>query len=225
MDRPDPDPTAGQGLIERASIISEAKSFGSKALWFVAFLTVAAFWLRSAYIQDAAPVEYLIKDARQYADYGFNLAQHATFSLDRNSPAPRPDSFRSPGYPLLIALSIHAGGDRGFYPLMLYVQAVLGALTVLLTFFLCRRFMPTWAALTAAGLVAVCPHLIVMTSYLLTETLFGFLLLAVLVCFQAAFAGRGMPFFLFGGILSGSAYLVNEAVLFLPPLLAGLASV
>ncbi|MDF1594121.1 MAG: glycosyltransferase family 39 protein [Desulfobacterales bacterium] len=163
------------------------------------------------------------KDARQYADYGFNLAQHATFSLERNSPAPKPDSFRSPGYPLLIALSIQAGGDRGFYPLMLYVQAVFGALTVLLTFFLCRRFMPSWASLTAAGLVAICPHLIVMTSYLLTETLFGFLLLAALVCFQSAFAKRGTLFFLFGGILFGSAYLVNEAVLFLPFLLAGLS--
>ncbi|MDF1594122.1 MAG: hypothetical protein P1P89_21645 [Desulfobacterales bacterium] len=60
MDRPDPDPTAGQGLVERASITSDAKSFGSKVLWFVAFLTVAAFWIRCAYIQDAAPVENLI---------------------------------------------------------------------------------------------------------------------------------------------------------------------
>jgi len=100
--------------------MSSAKASGPKVLWFVAFLAIAALWLRMAYIQDAPPVEKLIKDARQYADYGFNLVQHATFSLERNSPAPKPDSFRSPGYPLLIALSIQAGGDRGFYPLMLY---------------------------------------------------------------------------------------------------------
>ncbi|MFH1028136.1 MAG: glycosyltransferase family 39 protein [Pseudomonadota bacterium] len=176
-----------------------------------------------AFIQDAVPFENLIKDARQYADYGFNLARHATFSLERNLQSPKPDSFRSPGYPLLIALSILASGDRGFYPLMLHVQAVLGALMVPLTFFLSRRFMPSWASLTAAGLIAICPHLIVMTSYLLTETLFGFLLLSALVCFQTAFAKREIHLFYLCGVLFGSAFLVNETVLFLPLLLAGLS--
>ncbi len=56
------------------------------------------------------------------------------------------------------------------------VQILLSTLTILLSFFLFRGFLPRYVAATGALFVALCPHLVTMNAYLLTETLFCFFL-------------------------------------------------
>jgi 4-amino-4-deoxy-L-arabinose transferase-like glycosyltransferase len=77
-------------------------------------------------------------------------------------------------------------------------------------------FLPRVWALNAAGLTALSPHLVVCSGYLLTETLFAFvLLLAILLFFRAMKRWKQMDWLLSGGCF-GYAYLVNQTILFIP---------
>lgn len=61
---------------------------------------------------------------------------------------------------------------------ILFSQVIISTLTILAAFLFFRGFLSSFWSLAAALLTALSPHLIVMTSYLLTETLFCFLLVA-----------------------------------------------
>jgi len=153
----------------------------------IIFLTICliisvALFIRIKYVENTKIYKPIRADARQYVIYGYNLYHHGIFSKELSSNEPLPDSSRSPGYPLLMSLAFMIGGKRGFYPIVIYTQTILSALSVYLTFLLGIRILSSvWWALFAASLVAISPHLISMTSYLLTETLFGFILLLALV--------------------------------------------
>lgn len=184
-------------------------------------ISTIALFIRIQYINHTDVYKPIRADACQYVSYGYNLAYHGVFSKEiPSSNTPSPDSFRSPGYPLLIALSFLLGGDNGFYPIVIYTQIILSVLLVPLTFYLGILFLPLWGATAAACLVAFSPHLISMTSYLLTETLFAFIFITAIICFYHAIKRQHVFLFIFAGFLFGYAYLTNETVLFIPFLLA-----
>jgi 4-amino-4-deoxy-L-arabinose transferase-like glycosyltransferase len=109
---------------------------------------------------------------------------------------------------------------KHFYPIVIYFQIILGTLLVPLTFFVGIRFLSLSWSLFAALLVAVSPHLISMTSYLLTETFFSFLLLSISYLLCKALEKKRLFYFIFAGLFSGFAYLTNETALFIPFLFA-----
>ena len=201
---------------------SDVQSMSTRsAALIVVLVTVCALFFRVAYVRNTVVENPIRSDARQYVIYASNLVERGVFSKDL-SETPRPDSFRSPGYPLLVALTLKIAGDgkppdqNAFYPFLLHLQAVLGALMVPLTFGLGTRFLPRWAALVAATAVALSPHLVTLTGYVLTETLFGLLALAATLAFALALE-RDSPWrFAAAGALFGSAYLTNATVLFVP---------
>ena len=187
----------------------------------LACLMVSSVLIRAYYIKSTVIISPIRADARQYIIYGYNLSHHATFSKESPSDNPTPDSFRSPGYPLLVALSFKIGGEKGYYDLLLYFQAVLGGLIPVLTYMAGILFLPFMWALTAAILVAINPHLIAMTSYCLTETLFSFTLILSIFFFLYSLKNNKILFFIVSSILWGWTYLVNETALFLPYILSG----
>ncbi|WYD81701.1 MAG: glycosyltransferase family 39 protein [Candidatus Electrothrix gigas] len=181
----------------------------------VCLVTITALFLRVEYVEQTVIHTPIRADARQYVIYGYNIYSHGIFSKELSSD-PSPDSFRSPGYPLLISLAVMLGGKNGFYPIVIYFQAILSALLVPLTFFIGIRFLSRFWAMFAAILVAISPHLISMTSYLLTETLFSFILLSAIISFYWALEKKHLFYFVLSGLLFGFAYLTNETALFLP---------
>jgi hypothetical protein len=181
----------------------------------LSFISAAALFLRIQYVERTVIDTPIRADARQYVVYGYNLANHGVFSKEP-SKTPTPDSLRSPGYPLLIALSFWLGGMKGYYVLAIYTQVVLSALMVPLTFFLSIMFMSFWGAIATACLVAFSPHLVSLTSYLLTETLFSFVLLTAILSFCLAWRHGNSILFFLAGILFGCAYLTNETAFFVP---------
>ncbi|MCI5158647.1 MAG: hypothetical protein D3906_09470, partial [Candidatus Electrothrix sp. AUS1_2] len=185
----------------------------------LSFITVFALFIRVKYIEHTVIDNPIRADARQYVIYGYNIYSHGTFSQELSSK-PQPDSYRSPGYPFLISLAFIIGGKHGFYPLVIYFQTILSALLIPLSFFVGRRFLPLFWSVFAALLVAVSPHLISMTSYLLTETLFSFILLAAIHSFYLSLEKKHFFYFIVSGILFGFAYLTNETALFIPFLFA-----
>ncbi|MCE5248808.1 glycosyltransferase family 39 protein [bacterium] len=177
---------------------------------------VIALTLRIAYIRQTDIDTPIRADARNYVIYANNLVKFGTFSQEFPSENPQPDSYRSPGYPLFIALSFLTDGEKGFYPIVIYTQTVLSALCVVLTFYLGMQFLPVWYAFAASVLVAFSPHLVSMTSYVLTETLFSFVLLAALTFFHLAFRKHPYVFFTLSGLLFGYGYLINPTIVFFP---------
>ena len=99
------------------------------------------------------------------------------------------DTFTPAGYPLLLAVLRVVFGKS--YALVGYLQALLGAATCALGYLITRRITRSAkAALLASAVLAFYLPLIVYAGFLLTETLFAFLL--VLFVWLAR-QGRGSP--------------------------------
>jgi len=186
------------------------------SIYLLAFIFVAAFFIRVQFVRLTVDNLYIERDAKEYTLYAHNLFKHGIFSKAISEEKLQPDSFRSPGYPLFIALIMAAGGEQRYLPVLIYTQAILSALLVPLTFFTGIYFIPASVALVAAVLVALSPHLITITANVLTETLFAFLLLAAICCFQSALANKHKVLFIISAVFFGCAYLTNEASLFMP---------
>lgn len=187
------------------------------ALFFVFFIAVL---LRVNYVRKTVDDITIARDAEHYVTYGRNLAFYRTFSKQNDKFTPIPDSFRSPGYPFFIALAMKIGGESKYLKLVVYTQAFLSAALVPLTFFAGMFFLPIPAAIAAALLVAISPHLVTTTACLLTETLYSFLLLSAICVFQLAL--RNFTIWLAGtaAVLFGCAFLTNETTLFIPIILS-----
>jgi len=207
----------------------------------IASVLVLAFSLRLLFVWMGA-VEYPIRgDINQYVLYAWNLSHHGVFSADRPSPsAPAPNSYRTPGYPALLATTMLAAGHADlplragpsglqalgyqtdtWMRIALGLQILLGTATVGLVFLVGRCWLPRPAAVAAAAITALWPHLISFSGVLLSETLFGFaLLLAVWLLLRAE--GRGARGMGGAGLAWGVAYLVNPIVALFPLMAAAL---
>jgi hypothetical protein len=198
------------------------KNYSPSRLFTVSLLLllfISSLLIRFYYVDSTVIINPLRADARQYIIYGYNIVHHQTFSKEYPSEAPSPDSFRSPGYPLLVALSFIIGGETNFYSILMHLQILLSALVPILTFLIGIIFLPFIWSLTAALLVGFNPHLIAMTGYCLTETLFSFLIAGALLTLLYSFKTKKLPYCILSAIVWGFAYLTNETSLFLPYLL------
>ena len=174
-------------------------------------VTVAAV-LRAGFVSVARVHVPLRADAGEYAQYAKNLCMHGTYSVSAAVP-PAPDSFRSPGYPLFLALCRWLGGDGNWQLLATALQVLLGTLTVLLVYRLARTVVEFWPALVATALCALSPHLVVGCEYLLTECVTTFVVVAALwLVFGASSRARLVA----AAAVCGFAVLCNEALVFLP---------
>ncbi|NLI34712.1 MAG: hypothetical protein GX422_18310 [Deltaproteobacteria bacterium] len=113
-------------------------------------------------------------DARDYYLYAYNLRHHHVYSKDAGplkSPdaTPAPDAVRQPGYPLFLTPFVDSLPSNEILGRIVISQALLSTLTLILSFFLYRSFLPVSLALGASLLTAISPHLIAANSYLLTE--------------------------------------------------------
>ncbi|WKJ90311.1 glycosyltransferase family 39 protein [Methylomonas montana] len=151
-------------------------------------------------------------DTKDYLAYAFNLKTYGVYSHiwpEAAAAAPAPDALRAPGYPFL--LSLFVGTDNETFPIakVLFVQAALGVLTVIIYVLLYRRFLPTGWALAAGLMTAICPHLINASVYLLTESLFTFLLGAHLLILERAMRSAHFRWALLAGTLLALSFLVR----------------
>ena len=183
---------------------------------FLIVATLAALWMRWSFMVETDIIRPIRADAEDYAIYAYNLVQHGVYSRDV-SDTPSPDSYRSPGFPLLIAAAFHlGGGQKTPYDLVIWIHIVLGAFMVPLTFWWAHRMMNLWLAGVAALLVALSPHLVAMNSYFLTESLFGFVLLLAMGCWAKGWEAASMRWIALAGAGFGLSYLTNETALLVP---------
>ena len=193
--------------------LSPSQRIGLAAL----LLTALVLQLGNVFLtQIESPVR---GDARDYVAYALNLQSHQVFS--RTIPAsseesPPPDALRSPGYPLFLSLIL----DRKFPDLggsgVYLAQGLLGWATLVLSMYLFRQLLPFWWAMAAGALIALSPHLINSSVYLLTEPLFTFLLVAHLLLLERGWSKKSAGLLLLSGVLLALSALVRPATLYLP---------
>lgn len=170
-----------------------------------AAVVLLALGLRLHYLASVVVVNPFGGDAFDYLRYSMNLAD-GYFGLGAE-----PDAYRSPGYPVLVMLARTTG--TYWVTWLGACQAVLGAATVAALIAFVRQWLPAWAALLAGALLAIWPHHITMTVEVLSEVLFGFLLMVALLLIAQRRA-------VLAGTAFAAAALVNPVSLLLPVALA-----
>lgn len=195
---------------------------GTSSLRFAiisALVVLLAFLIREYYVLVSVVEVPIRGDIREYVVYAWNLYHHVIFSLSEpGTIAPVPDSYRSPGYPWLLALCMWLrpiGND--WYGLALQMQVVLGTATVLFALCVGRRWLSTGWTLMAGLLLAVWPHHVAATGVLLSEVAFGCALMAGMACLATACDGPKAWLFALAGLAFAAGYLINPLIALFPP--------
>jgi 4-amino-4-deoxy-L-arabinose transferase-like glycosyltransferase len=163
-------------------------------------------------------------DAREYFFSAYNLAHYGVYSSQVTWPPeqhvqpPPADALRTPGYPIFLRLVGHPEPTVEYEGRIKLTQATLGVLSVWMMYLIAVSFLRRRWACVAALLTAISPHLAVSSTYVLTESLFFFLLLAcVLALFWAIDSAKRWPFAVVG-LLIGLCSLVRSTTAFMPVL-------
>ncbi len=171
----------------------------------VLLVAAVALALRLAFLYRA-PV-FLTGDSQSHFLPGYDLAMG--FGFD-------PELRRTPGYAFFVAATIGLLGEelRG----LAFAQHVVGALTAVLTCVLGRLVLGPLIGLVAGLLVALDGALILSEHSVMTESLFGMLLMGTLVALAASMRTRRRRWLLATGALLGLATLVRPVGQILVPI-------
>ncbi len=183
-----------------------------RALVLVLGLGLALRLALAAYVAPY-PERYVQADAIGYHQLAQNLLQGHGFSRDL-APPYRPDNFRTPIYPLTLA-AVYRLFNRG-PAAMLFLQALMGTLTVLLVYLMARSLMDPRAGLLAAALLALSPHSIVYTALLWSDTEYTLLLTGSIFLGVVMLARPERRWALASGFVMGLATLTHPRSLYLP---------
>jgi len=149
---------------------------------------------------------FIAKDSQAYFLPAWDLVHGGAFQLGLR---------RTPAYPLFLAGALLLAGDdlRG----IVLLQHLLGVGTAVLAYWLGRLAFGRGVGLGAGALVAISAPLVTYEHYLLTETLFTFMVTASLVALLAAWRRGSARLWLVGGLLVGLSTLVKPiGQVFLP---------
>lgn len=178
----------------------------------LAVIFVLSFTLRWQYIHKTVFLQPLRADAYKYYVIGHNLATYGLFT-SKSLPVESTPEARPPGYCFfLAAIDKMTPSFQAFYQTTLWLQCLLGALTVIFSYFLARFLMPIPWALLAAVLVMISPHMIILSAYVLSESLFSFLLVVALVLLCLAFKTEKSLLFLLAGVFMGLGIFVRPVL-------------
>ena len=124
-------------------------------------------------------------------------------------------SFKPPLYPLMLATLYTVVGE-GWIGIGL-LQAMLGALTCVVAFWIGRRLFCEKCGLIAAAAVAVYPYFIIMTSRVADTTLFTLLTLTAIAALLNAGTSRRVSAVCVAGLVLGLAALCRQTAVFFVP--------
>ncbi len=208
-------------MADRASA-PEERNLQRRYLVAAAVVVLFALALRVLYVATVQIDQPIYGDGLHYFVCAVNLVQHGVYSSSAPGGVLVPDSYRAPGFPLLIAAGmVLGGGDSGAaIHFVQYTQALLGAATVLLAILVARSWLCRGAALAVGLLIACWPHLITFTATLMSETLLGFWLALAFWLLCVGERRRQVTWIAAAGLAYSAAYLVNPIIVFVAPLAA-----
>jgi hypothetical protein len=152
-------------------------------------------------------------DGREYYQLALNLAHHATFSQSETPPFD-PDTWRTPGYPLFLAIHVLIFGDSPTG--VMVVQQLLNLFNTLLLAFIAQKYMSTRRALLVGLLFVFEPYHHFYSLWLMPTTLFVTVLLLIWHVWHRATASGGWQWSALLGALTGFAVLLRPISILLP---------
>lgn len=156
---------------------------------------------------------YEMSDATMYDTLGLNLAKGYGY-VDENLEL---TMGREPAYPFFLALVYSIAGHN--YSLIRFAQIILFLLTVIFTYKIAKIVFDKEAAGCAMIMTAFFPPLVNYPAYILSETLFTFLLaLFVFFCMKLYTNNKSVYYFL-SGVTLGILMLCKSVMLFFIPVL------
>jgi 4-amino-4-deoxy-L-arabinose transferase-like glycosyltransferase len=179
-------------------------------------IIVLALGLRVHTVLTTEVVVPLRADAGEYFLYAYNLNHFGIYSKSANGFAqrgqPEPDAYRTPGYPLFLALFVDGKASEKMLAHILLAQSLLSTLAVYLTFLFCRKIFSEPKSLVVALLTAISPHLINVNTYILSESLFSFFVVLFFWVLSRMKEPINPKLFLILGMLLGLAALVRPVI-------------
>lgn len=161
-------------------------------------------------------------DAADFDRIAVSLVQHGGFPVSVLAPAGGPTAYRAPLYPAALAAVyelVGVGNASARWEAGLLFEAALGMIAVALIYLIAVRIWRRRVALVAATLAAVYPPFVLVTSSLLSESLFIPLVLGATLCALVhRDSGRRWRWLLLTGVLLGMAALTraNGIILLIP---------
>jgi len=157
-------------------------------------------------------------DSPEYVRLATNLVRAHVFSQD-SVPPYRPDIFRTPVYPLLLALPMAAFGSSLVWPVLLQVLISLATVWLTRKLGLELGLAPLPSAL-AALLAALSPNLVFLSTKLVTETLFTLLLVVTILLANRFRVHHRWQELVAAGACSGLLILTRPIATYFPFLIA-----
>lgn len=172
------------------------------------------YFVTHAQVLQTVDQENIRGDAVQYYRYAWNMVHRGVFSsASPAAPTAVPNSFRDPGYPTLMAgVMALTNTFQSFYATVLLLQGLLGSATVAILIVAFRTWLSTAWLATAGCLMAIWPHSVTITAYLLSETLLAFLCACGLLALSWAIRRPSYGTFLATGFAFGLAAMTNAVL-------------
>ena len=184
--------------------------FGSNQLFLIILL---AFIIRMAFFialqpwnKDIVENTIIVSDASDYNKLALNLLSNGSFSYF--------GTFRTPGYPVFIAI-IYSISSESIW-LVLLVQIILNLISAYLVYKIALLFFSQEIALLSALLFAFDFHQALYAVGLLTDSLFVFLFLASVYFLCKSIKRNKFILILFSALFIGLAALVRPIVYYFP---------
>jgi 4-amino-4-deoxy-L-arabinose transferase-like glycosyltransferase len=197
----------------------------SYRLWLYAILAfaLAVRLLAGVWWQQRLPPgkTFGFPDSESYWELARTIARGQPYEFGPEKYA----IFRTPGYPLLLAPLFLVDGDRPHVLCARAISALLGTAAVWGVGSLAKTLFDRRTALIAAGIAAVYPEAIALSTFVLSEAPFCPLMVWQLVAWTRALRSRSLAWAGLAGVLAGLATLMRPSwLLFVPFALAiGLA--
>ncbi|HEY1772585.1 MAG TPA: glycosyltransferase family 39 protein [Gammaproteobacteria bacterium] len=186
-------------------------------------------YLRFGAVAGTMVIKPYRADASEYYRTAYNLRQFGVYSqqiklVDGQEQPPAPDAIRPPGYPLFLALFVDRPPDAKVFSDVEVVQAFLSVITLVLVGILMFRIATPWVACATLLFTAISPHIVNVSVFMVSETLFMLLLMAFFMALVAVVRNptRFLPWLFGAGLLLGMATLTRPILELFPLVLAGL---
>lgn len=201
------------------------KGISQTILLTLGIVIVCGFYLRNESIWGTKVIHPLRADAGEYFMYAYNLRHKHIYSKEVGNPKDikspvTPDAVRSPGYPLFLSLFVDGFPNEKMINKILVSQMIISTLTLFVAFFFFQSFLPMFWAGMASFFVSLSPHLIVANSYILTETLFCFLIVVVGLLVTLFVSNPSFMSASIIGVTMGLASLVRPSLQYFPVAMA-----
>jgi len=188
-------------------VLPPVEPLSRRARWVLVAIVAAGALIRLVWAFQAEP-PVALRDPVLYLVLSDHIAAGDGYSYG-SAPAQGATAYYPPGYPVALGAVIWlvrlVPGDWTAFGVAVGLNVVLSVATIGLMFVLARRLAGPTAGLVAAGIWAFWPNLVFHSAIVLTETLFLFLLVLLLIVTLADPAAARAP---------GRARLVAIGVLF-----------